>query len=81
MTHDSYTDVCHSDDTCVIIEGLTKFYMFAQELGTENYHLLEVVVDIATRCLTATFKSDAAEHAGDFGISFRGALAGAFEAM
>jgi len=61
--------------------GLTKFYMFAQELGTENYHLLEVVVDIATRCLTATFKSDAAEHAGDFGISFRGALAGAFEAM
>jgi AP-4 complex subunit beta-1 len=61
--------------------GLLKFYMFGQEMASKQHHLLEVVVNMTTRFLTATIKSDNFDTSGDFAIVFRGALSGAFEAM
>eukprot|EP00040_Diaphanoeca_grandis_P001303 m.18080 g.18080 ORF g.18080 m.18080 type:complete len:808 (+) comp11828_c0_seq1:105-2528(+) len=61
--------------------GIIKFYQYAQEAGNGNYHLLEVVVDVTTRFLTASFKSDDADSAGDFAVHFRSALAGSVEPM
>lgn len=61
--------------------GIIKFYQFAQEAGNGNFHLLEVVVDVTTRFLTASFKSDDQDKAGDFAVHFRSALAGSVESM
>lgn len=56
--------------------GLLKYFLYAQESASGKYHLIEVVVEIPTRCLTASFKCDVPEDAPDFAVVFRGALSG-----
>eukprot|EP00041_Stephanoeca_diplocostata_P036376 m.1324797 g.1324797 ORF g.1324797 m.1324797 type:complete len:805 (-) comp24852_c4_seq1:147-2561(-) len=54
--------------------GIIKFFMYAQEAESSNYHLLEVIVEIPTRCLTANFKCDDPDGAADIAVCFRSAM-------
>lgn len=58
-----------------------KFFLYGQELKTGAFHLIEAVVDVTTKCLTANFKSETTETTGEFAVVFRGALVGAVEPM
>lgn len=59
--------------------GIIKFFQYAQEVGSGHFHLLEIIVDVTTRFLTAKFKCDNPDTVGDFAVLFRGALAGSVE--
>jgi len=61
--------------------GLLKFFLFAQELSSNEYHLLEIIIDVTTKMLTANFKSDTPDNAPEMAVVFRGALSGAFDDM
>ena len=61
--------------------GIIKFFQYAQEAGSGHFHLLEIVVDVTTRFLTAKFKCDNPDTVGDFAVLFRGALAGSVESL
>lgn len=36
--------------------GLLKYFLYAQEIASGNYHLIEVVVEIPTRCLSCSLR-------------------------
>jgi AP-4 complex subunit beta-1 len=60
--------------------GTVRFFLFAQELASGHYHLMEVTINIVDCVLTATIKSDGSiEDSNEFGLVFRSALSGAFE--
>lgn len=61
--------------------GIIKFFQYAQEMDAGHYHLLEIVVDVTTRFLTANFKCDNPNNVGDFAVLFRAALAGNIEPL
>lgn len=60
--------------------GIIKFFHYAQA-KTEDFLLVEIVVDVTTRFLTAKFKCENPENVGDFAVLFRAALAGNIEPL